>query len=195
MNKQAKYTYSGMRQDTNNAKFSNEFYFEGMNVRIVSTNNQSSGSITNTKGNQSLLKIPKPVIDKTNKNILYNSIVLPYKNSEIDLVNNSNLDQVIIGNCMTKNGFVIFTTNDAGLDCIWFLDDKDLKIKLLYLRDLNLSTKAPIQALNNYENSRIDKVYWVDNKEQLRTINIYHGQANDDFEELIDISFFSFNAK
>ena len=193
MNKQVKYTYSGMRQDTSNSKFSNEFYFEGMNIRILATDNQSSGSITNTKGNEFLLKIPIPVINDVAKTITYNNIVLPYLTTEITNSINSNLDQIILGNCRTKNGFVIFSTNNNGLDCIWFLDQNTLTIKLLYLRNLNFNTLYPIQALNNYENSQIDKIYWVDGKEQLRFINIYHSIDNNDTEELIDLSLSSIN--
>jgi len=37
-------------------------------------------------------------------------------------------------------------------------------IELLYLRNLGFSTNNPIQALNNFENEKIDKVYWVDSK-------------------------------
>lgn len=188
MNKQVKYTYSGMRQDTSNSKFNNEFYFEGMNIRILATNNQSSGSITNTKGNEFLLQIPIPVINNIDKTITYNDVVLPYTNTEIDSLVNSSLSQIIIGNCRTKNGFVIFSTNNSGLDCIWFLEENDLTIRLLYIRNLNFNTNSPIQALNNYENSKIDKVYWVDGKEQLRVINIYHSLENEDLEELIDLS-------
>ena len=113
MNKQVKYTYSGMRQDTSNSKFSNEFYFEGMNIRILSTDIQSSGAITNTQGNEFLLKIPIPVINFVNKEITYNTTTLQYVSSEIDSLVNSNVDQIIISNCKTKNGFVIFSTNNS----------------------------------------------------------------------------------
>lgn len=188
MNKQSKYSNSGMRQDTSNSKFDNQFYFEGMNIRILASDRQSSGAITNTKGNEFLLNIPIPVINTTLKTITYNGIILPYTTTELDSLANSNLPQVIIGNCRTKNGFIVFTTDNAGFDCIWFLDENTLELKLLYLRNLNFSILAPIQAVNNYENSKIDKIYWVDGKEQLRVINIYHGLINDDLEDLIDLS-------
>lgn len=193
MNKQAIYTYSGMNQDISNSKFDNTFYFEGMNIRVLSTNNQSSGSITNTKGNEFLLEIPIPVINYSLKTITYNSTILNYNNDEINSVSNSNDKQIIIGNCRTKNGFVIFTTNNKGLDCIWFLDENTLIIKLLYLRNLNFNTSSPIQCLNNYENNLIDKIYWVDGKEQLRVLNINHSIDNGDLENLIDIYMTSLN--
>lgn len=193
MNKKAKYSNSGMRQDISNSKFDGQFYFEGMNIRVLASDKQSSGAITNTKGNEFLLKIPTPVIDALNNKITYNGIQLNYTNLEIDNVVNSNANQIIIGNCKTKNGFVIFSTNNNGLDCIWFLNEETLVIKLLYLRDLDFNTAYPIQAINNYENSKIDKVYWVNSKDQLRFLNINHSVANDDLEELIDLSISSIN--
>lgn len=193
MNQEVKYTYSGMYQDISNSKFDNKYYFEGMNIRILASNEQSSGSVTNTKGNELLLKIPIPVINFINKIITYNNEVLYYTNTEINDLENSNLDQIIIGNCRTKNGFIIFSTNNEGLDCIWFLDEINFNLKLLYLRNLNFNTSSPIQCINNYENNIIDKIYWVDGKEQLRTINIKHSIENGDIENLIDLYSASIN--
>lgn len=193
MNKQFKYSNAGMNQDISNAKFDNKFYFEGMNIRVLSTDKQSSGAITNTKGNEFLLTIPIPNIDKINKIINYNDKQLSYTNSEIDFLNNSNLPQQIIANCKIKDGFIIFSTNNNGLDCIWQLTDETFDLKLLYLRNLNFSTEKPIQILNNYENNKIDKIYWVDGYEQMRFINIHHSIDNEDLEELIDLSSVSIN--
>lgn len=193
MNKKVKYTNTGMRQDISNSKFDNQYYFEGMNIRVLSTNNQSSGAITNTKGNELLLTIPIPNIDKINKIIHYNNKQLFYTNVEIDNLNNSNLPQQIIANCKIKNGFIIFSTNNNGLDCIWQLIDETFELKLLYLRNLNFSTEKPIQILNNYENAKIDKIYWVDGYEQMKFINIHHSIDNEDLEELIDLSSVSIN--
>jgi hypothetical protein len=194
MNKQIKYTNTGMNQDISNAKFNNQFYFEGMNIRVLSTNIQSSGAITNTKGNEFLLKIPIPIINKINKTISYNNNIINYNNSEIDLLENNNLDQIIIGNCKIKTGFVIFTTDNNGLDCIWLLEETSFDLKLLYIRNLGFNTKLPIQALNNYENDKINKIYWIDGKKQIKVINIYHSVLNNDAEELIDLSSSSLNS-
>ena len=59
---------------------------------------------------------------------------------------------------------------------------------MLYARNLSFSTSSPIQAVYNYENSKLQKVYWVDGKNQLRFLNIKHSIANGDTEELIDVN-------
>lgn len=197
MNKQAVILHTGMSQDSSRSKQNNQFYFEGRNIRITSTNNNTSGVITNEKGNEFLLSIPTPTFDFINKTISYNSKTLSYTTDEInELYDNPSYvfgEQTIIANCKTVNGFVIFSTNNNGLDCIWYLEDNTFDLTLLYLRDLNFTLENPIQILNNYENSKIDKIYWVDGKQQIRFLNIWHSIENDDLEELIDLSSVSLN--
>ena len=42
MNKNIIMTYNGMNQDISQSKFSNQFYFEGRNIRILATDSQST---------------------------------------------------------------------------------------------------------------------------------------------------------
>lgn len=192
MNKQAVITHSGMSQDASRSKQSNQFYFEGRNIRVTSTNNSTSGVITNEKGNELLLSIPNPIFDFVNKIISYNSKTLEYTTDEInDLYDNPSYilgEQTIIANCKTTDGFIIFSTNNNGLDCIWYLKDEEFDLSLLYLRNLDFSFDNPIQILNNYENTKIDKIYWIDGEHQTKFLNIHHSIENDDLEELIDLS-------
>ncbi len=196
MIKAIKNTYSGMSQDLSKSKTRNEFYFEGRNIRIVSSNESTTGSITNEKGNELLLSIPNININFTTKTILYDTKSLNYTTDEIndlyDIPSYEYGEQIIIGNCKTNNGFIIATTNNNGLDCIWYLTD-NFNLTLLYLRNLNFSEDNPLQILNNYENNKIDKIYWIDGKEQMKFLNIYHSIDNNDLEELIDLSSTSLN--
>lgn len=188
-NKKIRHSYNGMNRDTTKSQFPQNFYFEGSNIRIVTTDSQSTGSVTNEKGNSLILTIPIPIINHQNKTISYNSKVLNYTTNELVSHTASGL-QKIIGNTTTRDDIILFTTDDTNFDCIWKVDYLTYDITLLYLRDLNFSTSRPIQALNNFENKIIDKVYWVDGVSQLRSVNIKHSIANKDFEELIDVSVF-----
>ena len=51
MNKNVIMTYNGMNQDISQSKFSNQFYFEARNIRILATDSQSTNSVSNEKGN------------------------------------------------------------------------------------------------------------------------------------------------
>ena len=62
-NKQVKYTFGGMNQDSSRSKHSFKYYFEGQHIRILSTDTQSTGSITNEKGNALVITIPQVNID------------------------------------------------------------------------------------------------------------------------------------
>jgi len=184
MNKATKITYSGgMNQDISKSKHPAEFYFEGKNVRIIASNSQSSGSITNEKGNLLLQTIPDISIE--NNIITYGTKQLTFSTSEIKEGVSTN--QQIIGHSYNRNCFILFTTDNDGVDCIWKLDENNYILTLLYLRNLNFSTSNPIQVISNFENENIDKVYWVDGKNQLRFININHSIENGDNEELINL--------
>ena len=185
-NKKIDHSYEGMMQDTTQSKFSNKFYFEGKNIRILATDSQSTGSITNEKGNSFILTVPKPTVNTLTKIINYNNKFLSYVNDEINY-NYQSGDQIIIGQCTTRNYIILFTTDNNGFDCIWRINYNNYDISLLYLRNMGFSVNNPIQVLNNFENKNIDKIYWVDGKSQIKFINIEHSIENQDLEELIDV--------
>ncbi len=188
MNKNIIMTYNGMNQDISQSKFSNQFYFEGKNIRILATDSQSTNSVTNEKGNSLTVTIPQINIDFINKRISYNSNILNYTTDQInDTYSTQPGEQIIIGNAIGKTKTVLFTTDNNGFDCVWTLDNNTFDLKLLYIRNLNFNINSPIQALVNYENSRIEKVYWVDGRNQMRFLNINQSVENGDNDELIDI--------
>jgi hypothetical protein len=188
MNKSITHSYKGMLQDLNKSSFNNEYYFEGKNIRILATDSQTSGNITNEKGNDLILTIPNPVINYSLKTITYNNKVLNFNNNEIlNLSPNQSGDQKIIGHGITKDYVIIISTDNNGFDCVWKINRNNYDITLIYLRNLELSENYPIQIINNFENQNIDKIYWVDNKNQMRFLNINHSVENKDLEDLIDI--------
>lgn len=186
MEKQVKHVYGGMKKDINKSNFPNQYYFEGRNIKLTATDNQTSGVISNTKGNSKLYAIPTPVIDYVGKSISYNGNVLTFTTNDINY-NIQSGPQYIIGNTITRNSIILLTTDNNGIDCIWKVDSITFDIKLLYLRNLGFSTKNLPQIINNFENELIDKIYWVDGKSQLRFLNINHSIVNGDSEELIDV--------
>lgn len=185
-NKQIVHSFGGMKQDTTQSKFPNSYYFEGRNVRLTSTDDQSTGSIQNEKGNLNLFTIPNIGIDTFSKVISYNNKTLLYNNSEIDSITTTG-NYNIISMCNTKDNIILFTTNNIGCDCIWKVNKNSYDLTLLYVRNMEFSTSYPLQVINNFENEKIDKVYWLSGVHQIRNINIEHSILNGDIEELIDI--------
>ena len=54
-NKQIKHGYGGMVKDLSKSQPQQNFYFEGRNIRINATTDQSTSSVMNEKGNSLIL--------------------------------------------------------------------------------------------------------------------------------------------
>jgi hypothetical protein len=189
-NKATQFNYQGMNQDVAQSLFRSNFYFEGKNIRIVATDSQSTGAISNEKGNKFIYTIPIVTVDHTNSKITYLDEELPFTTDELDDLTGSSGPQYIIGHTTTRHYAILFTSDENGFDCIWKIDIEKpgYEITLLYLRSMGFKRDYPIQAINNFENKAIDKVYWVDGVHQMRFINIEHSIENEDLENLIDVS-------
>tara|TARA_R110002124_G_scaffold281430_1_gene455697 strand:- start:54498 stop:58508 length:4011 start_codon:yes stop_codon:yes gene_type:complete len=202
MEKKIIYTYKGASQDVIKSKHTIEYYFEAQHIKVLATNDQSTGGVSNEKGNTKVITIPSISINATTNVITYGSKTLSYtNNTEVDtqvangLLPTSSSTQKIISTVTTRTGLVIFTTDDLGMDCIWYIENlvnNDYSIELIYIRNLNFSTQYPIQSIFNYENENIQKVYWVDGKEQIRFINLKHNLIEGN-SPLIDLSSTSIN--
>ena len=79
-----------------------------------------------------------------------------------------------LGHCVLNNQLVLFTTipnAEINKDHI-FLYDSEFNQTTLYSGNLNFSLDNPLETLGVYENEDIQKVYWVDGRNQPRVINI-----------------------
>ena len=56
--KKTQYTYGGMNKDTTKTKHDPTVYYDASHIRLLATDSQSSGSISNEKGTLSLFSIP-----------------------------------------------------------------------------------------------------------------------------------------
>lgn len=74
-----------------------------------------------------------------------------------------------LGSCKLNNYLVVFTHAEDN-DYIYRIDLEEEVLVVLYRGKLNFEN--PIDAVGNYENENIQKVYWVDGENQPRIINI-----------------------
>lgn len=205
------HTFQKMNKDLTESKNPVQFYYDAHNIRFITNQEVSTGGFSFEKGNSLVITIPRPIInpsttsvDYTTKSILKKLTYLatnptqPRNELEENYFISNNVyrtsgNQVILGHVIIRDNIILFTTDNNGFDCIWKVNDEDYSIELLYLRNLGFSTSNPIQAINNYENEIIDKIYWVDAKNQMRFVNVYHSTDNQDLENLIDLSFNNIN--
>jgi hypothetical protein len=202
VNKKVKYTFRGAIQDISKSKHPFEYYFEGQHIKIFSTDKQATGSVSNEKGNELIVNIPSIIINDDLNTISYTGNILYYENgNEISQqladgsLSTTSSNSIIIGHTTTREGIILFTTDDNNMDCIWLVTnvlEENYNITLLYLRNLGFSINNPIQAIFNYENENIQKIYWVDGKEQIRYLNITHSNIEGN-KPLIEIPSNSIN--
>ena len=167
MNKRETHIVTGMTRDMSASRFDNKFVVDARNIRITATKGNSTFlSVTNEKGTDRF-------------------------------ATNGQIKGVIIGHAVLNKTLVLFTTEHttealAGDDRIYRLDFADdfssADVFLLFEGDLNFYYKNPLETLPYYENSQIQKVYWVDGKNQPRVIDIEKGLQN-------NADVFNFNRK
>lgn len=192
--KTTKYNFRGVSQDIVDGKHQKDLAYSAENIRFNTTSNRVSGGFSFEKGNSLKHLIPNVTIDTDDNTIALNgTVALTYSNgSEIDQqIANGDLEltssnHVIIGHAVTRDSMILFTTDDFGMDCIWEVKNDDYSTTLLYLRNLGFSINNPIQAIFNYENENIQKVYWVDGIHQVRNINIKYNSIEGNIP-LIDV--------
>lgn len=151
-----------MNRDMSVSAFSPEFAFENQNIRLATNEGNTMMSWVNEKG-------PKKLVLKIDIDP-YNSYV-PAKRYEAAMRGTP------IGTAVLNHRLVVFTTSEKE-DCIYVFeesdntDECDFTGKLLYYGPLGFDKDYPLETLVSYESETIQKVYWTDNLNQPRVINI-----------------------
>lgn len=153
----------GMNRDISVSAFSSEFSYENLNLRLATNNNNTTMSWVNEKGTLELgIKIDtKPWLSG--------------EHEEQDV--EGKIEGIVIGTAVLNHNLVLFTT-DEGVDRIYVLEYSEHESEpallgvQLYKGHLNFSTEYPLETLVSYEAEHVQKVYWTDNYNQPRLINI-----------------------
>lgn len=162
----------GMNRDLSVSSFNAEFAYENINLRLATNEGNTMMSWVCEKGTKEMsLDIIYPG-DKE------------YSATQIE--------GTPIGTAVINHKLVIFSAGDTKEDgtkeddIIYVFTKTDdvlrLKGKIIYRGNLNLDVKHPIETLCSYESETIQKVYWVDGKNQPRLINLIPYSMNGDKE-------------
>jgi len=173
MNKQVKYTYEGANQDITKSKHPFQFYFEGQHIKILATDTQSTGSVTNEKGNELVITLPTIRIigkqdipiqatDESINVISGTNITIPILNNDIFLypVTITIISQPTKGTVVINNTNTITytnTNNTIGIDNITYqIDDgttTDTATVTITIRETKIPTKIDDELiiLNNFD--------------------------------------------
>lgn len=179
-----KVSYSkGLNKDASLSKYDPSNYFNARNIKILTDTGLSTGSIINEQGNSYSFKLP------STSQVTIDGVTVPVQ---------TNL--YIIGYTTIRNKIILFSTsettqsptNSAGQ--IWVLeyDESDntvvnanpttgelnLADHLVYNNFVNFTTYHRIEAEGIYENINTSRLYWTDNYNSLRAINISNPAAS-----------------
>ena len=153
MMQETHYQIKGMSQDLAYQLFNPQYAFECKNIRINTTDENSFLSLSNERGN--LL---------------------------ISTIKGSNEEEVkILGIGQFSDYCVLFgkiVSDTEDPDVILKVDNQE-SVTQVFKGDLGFEQDHPIRTVCVYENERIQKVYWVDGKNQPRVLNMA-GHLSDD---------------
>ena len=165
LKKQVLFKTRGMNKDLSVSAFSPEFAFENHNLRLSTNESNTQLSWVNERGTSAIT-------------------LKKYNPSEPSELIDAFIQGYPIGTAILNNQLILFTTTnnseevqDDDGDYIYKLEYLDsLKTQMLlttlYTGNLNFSAFHPLETLPSYEANHIQKVYWVDGRNQLRFINI-----------------------
>ena len=114
--KKTRVTYSGMNQDVSKTKYKPDLYYDANNIKLTAVEGQTLGTASNAYGNKLVATLPSPTIDVSKRTITAGEQVIIYNNDEVDNMPSQSGIQNIIGHTYTRDGFLLFSTDDNGFD-------------------------------------------------------------------------------
>tara|TARA_R110000824_G_scaffold375749_1_gene566714 strand:+ start:401 stop:4561 length:4161 start_codon:yes stop_codon:yes gene_type:complete len=172
----------GMIKDAGHVMPQNGFYSHAENIRILADESVGeSGIVVSVKGNKKIIELSYTVT----ANETYTVIDGTHSFSSEDV---GTLPCAIIGYTIIRNTLVTFSvvkgtlvydstegkiSTDVDTNIIHAIDLNTYNERVVYTnKDLNFNINYPIQAIGRYESESIQRVYWTDNLNPVRTFNI-----------------------
>lgn len=167
--------FIGMQKDTSISKQSPQYLFDAKNIRLTARGGRTSLSITNEKGPKELSLVYK-VYDGSK----WKEQIIGYdhdEQTETEIPIYPEIEGTYMGHCTINNYLILFTYINISTDAIYRIDletkeENSYVATRLYKGNLNFKLDHPLETLASYENESIQKVYWTDNENQPRLINI-----------------------
>lgn len=187
MNQKAIFKIKGMQKDLSAANFNPSYAYEIRNMRITPTEYNDMFSLVNEKSNlranlsgnyyqyDSKKWVQGTVLGQA---IINDSLILFTKKLPEKSDNPENNQKIENPDFIYKLDFNI---NDNTFDC-----------KELFNGNLDFDNNNPIETLIVYENEQLQKIYWIDGKNECRVINIADEIFNKQPKPIINANYFSF---
>jgi hypothetical protein len=140
-------TFSGGgNTDISVNKYPNNKYYAARNFRIIDDSTLSNGALNN---------FPAPA----------------------EIISKNVLTGTVLGSCTIRDTIVLFFVTNIGISYIYKKAPADVDYEEVYsdissTSKFNFDSSNKIEAIGRYENESIQKVYWCDDNEVVRYINI-----------------------
>lgn len=164
----------GMNRDLSPNDYPNVCYYDAENFRVVVDNSDgmSSSSMSTVKGNLSSFILPTDTV-LLGYAVLRDYLVILAKNST-DTTTPDRIYKILVSEILDTTSLPV-TLSDVHIK-----NGGDL----VYRADLGFDLNYPIRVVANYENSSVQKIYWVDGLNTLKHLNIIH---NDTYNDLVNL--------
>lgn len=151
------YKTIGMQKDNSESAFDSKFAFDNMNMRITARDSNTLLSLSNERGNSEMTivngsDVVTPILGYPIGYVVLNEMLILFTTLNLTGSNNYNTDRI----------YKITKSVTAG----------KLVSTILHTGALHFDILHPIECLPFYENESIQKIYWVDGKNQPRFINV-----------------------
>lgn len=177
-------TYTGMNKDVAYDTLPENLYIDALDIRISTTNGESTGAFTNMQGNKEYFTIPESG-EFTNPEDPLGPLI-PWTADFPE----------IIGYTTIRNRIILFVADDSGAKG-WIYDVQynpatrelltGFPVLLYYSSAIFFKKDWPIEALGRYESDCIQRIYWTDYFNFFRSINIESPNLSTTPVGLIDI--------
>jgi len=168
----------GLDRDSSKNKYDNVHYWDAKNMRLVTQEGLSGGAMENLRGTYLRLDTGEDVCGHV---VMGDYLVIWTTTNTTGTPNGSSTDRIfkvhIEDDLESLTGSSTLTLNTG-----WFHDGG--AGRLVYSGNLYLCTGNLIKAIGRYENSSIQKVYWVDTYNRLKHLNTVHNADTNNLETL-----------
>ena len=182
--KSQRFDIRGMAKDLTRGKATQNYAYDMMNLRSVPVDDGTMFCLVNEKGNQQIVLYEEDFEFQTNNSpSSYNPNVWQIGDTSKNTTSVvATLKGILLGYCITTNYLVVFSHQEGiGIsepDHIYRIrkgDDGTYYCLTVYDGNLGFDAKNPIETQSWYESGDMEKVYWIDGKNQLRSVNVGQG--------------------
>jgi len=179
--------HKGMAKDLGHTVPQEGYYIDGENIRIVTDGESNeSGIVVSVNGNAKR-------IDLIHEDVFidYQQVGTPPMTFLEQVTIDVEMPVYILGYTLLQNNLIVFGTSTFAntppgfdnVDCIYSIDLDTFSKQLIFSGSLNFNINSSIQAVARYESESIQRIYWTDNINPVRTLNVAA-----DNSEIIDIN-------